>query len=350
MGESDTSMIRHALLDALTTCPTHCVALGSHIDLNFPRPLTPHKIRFTVLENASLHLLSEKLSILKGFELQCKDHSKRWIRVLKINDVTASCAVNQTGAIQHCELSVPSTFCSMSWRLKNFRGTQDSVLGCCFWNLDMDTKTSIEEKREQDEEDDVKYQFEKNEKMISSQILDGWLLKRGRRYLKNWTRRYIRVLSDGVVQYYRNPQDTQPRGTFSITTTSSIKHCVKDKKIFAFRVTTEDEDVYLAASSAEIRDQWIASLENVAAVLSSSSVSSSSSSSSSKRCRVLTSDYDTPRSLRSGVEGFVWFDMIEWSTCFRYVSIARINMFHSHGIFHFMQVHHDVDMMKVKLR
>ena len=108
MGESDTSMIRNALLDAMAICPTHCVALGSHIDLIFPRPLTPHKIRFTVLENASLHLLSERLSILKGFELQCKDRNKRWIRVLKINDVAASCLVTQKGAIQHCELSVRS--------------------------------------------------------------------------------------------------------------------------------------------------------------------------------------------------------------------------------------------------
>ena len=92
----------------MAICPTHCVAMGSHIDLMFPRPLTPHKIRFTVLENASLHLLSEKLSILKGFELQCKDRNKRWIRVLKINDVTVSCSIKQTGAIQHCELSVRS--------------------------------------------------------------------------------------------------------------------------------------------------------------------------------------------------------------------------------------------------
>jgi len=340
MGESDTSMIRNALLDALVQCPIHAVALGAHIDLLFPRPVTLYKIYFTVLENASLALSKEKLSILKGFELQCKDHNNRWIRVLKINDVISSCTVMQTGAIRHCELRVSSSFCSMSWRLKNFRGAEDSVLGCCFWNVDVDTKASIEEKRENDDDDDDDEEDEKEKEFASSAgksinvestVLDGWLLKRGRRYLKNWTRRYIRVLSNGVVQYYRNPQDSQPRGTFSITSTSSIEHCVKDKKIFAFRVKTDNVDVYLAASSAAIRDQWIASLENVAAVLSSVESNKLSSKLSSKtllstRRRVMTSEHNVPQSLHAGVEGFVWFDMMEWSSSQRRYDEDRVNL------------------------
>jgi hypothetical protein len=102
---------------------------------------------------------------------------------------------------------------------------------------------------------------------------------------------------------------------------------VKDKKIYAFRVTTNEEDVYLAASSAEIRDQWIAALENIAAVLSSSS--SLKSDDKGRRGRVMTSEYDAPRSLRSGVEGFVWFDMIEWSTPRHRYDESRITLHRS---------------------
>jgi len=89
----------------------------------------------------------------------------------------------------------------------------------------------------------------------------GWLFKRGR-FIKSWKRRFC-VLTNTVLEYYKEKMDTAPQGFILIADIETINTGLTANNKEEFHLITKDRVWNFAAADENNREDWMSSIEHL---------------------------------------------------------------------------------------
>jgi hypothetical protein len=100
---------------------------------------------------------------------------------------------------------------------------------------------------------------------VTSYILTGWLLKKRRKKMQGWAKRWFRLDTSGILSYMDSPTATETRGVLYLVPTTIIHH---QPKQLGFYIQANDDNnddwtYYLKALTMEDYTKWTTHLKQL---------------------------------------------------------------------------------------